>query len=495
MSAILGYADLMLDPNQSQSKNLNGLQAIRRNGEHLLELINNVLDLSKIEARHMTTERIPTQFPRLIAEAISMTRPRAIGKDLSLQLEFTTPVPREIRTDPLRLRQALVNLIGNAVKFTEAGTIVVKVSCTRSLDTHTEIRIDVVDTGVGISRDKQDKLFQPFSQSDLTTTRRFGGTGLGLTLSQSFIQLLGGDITFESEEGRGSIFSIHLPVGPINAEELVDGSKEAVKGEESLPKLNFPNASLAGCRVLLAEDGVDNREILAAFVRGAGAIVDVAVNGREAVAMALNSKLAGNQHDLILMDMQMPELDGYGATSELRRRGYTGPIVALTAHAMSTDRDKCLISGCNDYMSKPVQRQALLGLVSKFFTRKEQAISPPLAEAIAPAKTLRSPLADEPQFAGVLAGFVSRLPLTVAELRHCMESNTLPELSRAAHKLRGAGGSYELQELTDAASVVEDDLAAGATLAAIRPQCDALIATIRRIEGYDPNAESAKKAA
>ena len=272
IAAIIGYADLLLDPKRTNEARLNDVQSIRRNGRHLLAVINDVLDLSKIDAGGMTVERIPTDLPRLAVEAVSMTRPKAIEAGLALHVRFDTPVPRSALTDPLRLRQVLINLIGNAVKFTPAGTVTLRVSCDGPSDTNAVVRFRVIDTGVGMTPAEQARLFQPFVQADASTTRQFGGTGLGLTISRQFARLLGGDITVRVRApGRGSTFSVAVNVGPVRAEQMVAGMTEAGRNEVK-PRVATATvatdadalAGLPGC--CWPRTAIDNREILTAYL-------------------------------------------------------------------------------------------------------------------------------------------------------------------------------------------------------------------------------------
>jgi signal transduction histidine kinase/CheY-like chemotaxis protein/HPt (histidine-containing phosphotransfer) domain-containing protein len=504
MAAIIGYADLMLDPTRGDAQRQGDIQSIRRNGQHLLSVINDVLDLSKIEAGGMTVERIETDLPRLAAEAVSMTRPGAIEKGLTLRLAFDTPVPRFGLTDPLRLRQVLVNLIGNAVKFTPAGGVVtVRVACDGPDPADAGVRFLVQDTGIGMTDAELGRLFRPFVQADSSTTRRFGGTGLGLTISRQLVRLLGGDVTVRSRPGEGSTFTVAVRVGPALADRMIDGLAEATSpatvppGDADAGGPHLP----AGVRVLLAEDGEDNREILTAFLRAAGAEVSVADDGRCAVTAALAARDAGRPFAVVLMDMQMPVLDGYGATSELRRLGYAGPILALTAHAMASDRAKCVAAGCDDYLTKPVDRRSLVATIARHCARPPgaQHPDPPAVgtEAVVERASadsgadgpIHSALAGQPSLAPVDAAFVARLPSAVAELRRCQASGLSADLARAAHKLRGAGGSFGLAVVTTAAARVEDRLVAGAPVADVAADVAVLLATLRRVAGYDAAAE------
>jgi PAS domain S-box-containing protein len=381
MTAIVGYSDLLLDPARTPSDRSDALQVIRRNARHLLALINDVLDVSKIEAGQMTVERLEVDLPQLVAEVASLCRPKAVEKGLGFGVAFEGPIPKTVRTDPLRVKQVLTNLLGNATKFTAAGSITLRVACDAG-----RLKLDVTDTGIGLTPEQRDKLFQPFTQADESTTRKFGGTGLGLTISRRLARLLGGDVTVESTTGVGSTFTTTLDPGDLSDVQTLTGLTEAglrppPPEDDSLA--NLPR--LDGRRVLLAEDGEDNQMLITLYLRSAGAEVTVADNGRIGVDLATAERDAGRPFDLILTDMQMPELDGYGLAGELRRRGFTTPILALTAHAMSGDRERCVSAGCTDYLTKPIDRVALIRMMHRYLgaAGRKQVVAGKVANAIA----------------------------------------------------------------------------------------------------------------
>lgn len=444
----------------------------------------------------MFVERIVCDLPRIAAEAASMTRPKAMEKGLSLKLEFTTPIPRAGLTDPLRLRQVLVNLIGNAIKFTPAGSVIVRVSCDVPSKSDTSIRFQVVDTGVGMSGTEIQGLFRPFTQADVSTTRRFGGTGLGLTISRQFVRMLGGDISVQSEPGKGSTFTFETKVGPVAAENLVQGLTESGIENSQITGSADMAHRLDGVSVLLAEDGIDNREILTAYLRGAGALVETVENGQDAVRVALESHRNGKPFTVILMDMQMPIQDGYNATSELRRNGYDRPIIALTAHAMADDRAKCLAAGCSDYLSKPVERAVLVNTIlqnidlpgvpalNQNAPSQEEKVVPTVLDS-SETSVIRSDLASDSDFQSVLVSFVTRLPVIVGELTTFAKSRDMAGLTQSLHQLKGAGGSYGFGMLSQLAGAAEAKLLSGESIDAVEPQVAELVAYIQRIEGYD----------
>ncbi len=378
MGAIIGYADLLIDPAQPAEERAQCIQVIRRNGEHLLGLINDILDISKIEAGRMTVEEIETSPVQLAEEVVSLLHMRAAGKGITLRLEHALPLPR-FSSDPLRVRQVLMNIVGNAIKFTDTGGVVLRTSMDvdPAPDGRRLLRFQITDTGIGMSPEQLARLFRPFTQADTSMTRRFGGTGLGLMISQRLMGMLGGDIRISSEAGKGTAVTLTLAVRPTG--ELIES---AIAPAPAGPPVSPPAAGatvqkaappLQGRRILLAEDGPDNQRLISFHLRRAGADVTIAENGRHAVDAALRSLLDGAPFGLVLMDMQMPELDGYSATGLLRKKGWTRPIVALTAHAMSGDRERCLRAGCDDYMTKPVDKQALLAMCARWLAVERPA--------------------------------------------------------------------------------------------------------------------------
>ncbi|MCK4658657.1 MAG: PhnD/SsuA/transferrin family substrate-binding protein [Phycisphaerae bacterium] len=372
MTAILGFADVLLENGNLDKAPLERIEAahtIKRNGEYLIRIINDILDLSKIEAGKMIIERISCSPCRIIDEVASLVRMRAEAKGLSLGIECLGSIPETVHTDPTRLRQILLNLIDNAIKFTSSGGIRLITSLVKDSGSETFepcLQFDVVDTGVGIPADQISTLFEPFTQADSSTTRKFGGTGLGLTISKQLARLLGGDIEMvESQPSVGTRFRLTVSTGPLKGVKMVTEpfSTSAPAPEAPSPAAGAEQTNLHNCRVLLAEDGLDNQRLIAHVLKKAGAEVTVVENGKLAVDAALEERAAGNPFDVILMDMQMPVMDGYEATRLLRSQGYTSPIIALTAHAMAGDQEKCINAGCDAYATKPIDRKKLLQLI------------------------------------------------------------------------------------------------------------------------------------
>ena len=367
MTAILGFTDNLLDPELSESDRLNAVHTVRRNGEFLLSILNDILDLSKVEAGKMTIEQIACRPCDIIAEVISFVRVKADARNLKFEVESIGAIPEIIHSDSTRLRQILINLIGNAIKFTENGSVRLIVSLVDDNGV-SRLQFDVVDTGLGMTREQADSLFNPFTQADASTTRKFGGTGLGLTISKRFAELLGGDIVVaETKPGVGTRFRATINTGPLDGVEMIKESLSAAIVAHQSARLDpvTESVDLTGYRILLVEDGPDNQRLISHLLIKAGAEVRISENGKLAVDTVLKACQAKQPFNVILMDMQMPIMDGYEAASLLRQKGYSGRIIALTAHAMAGDRQKCLNSGCDDYAVKPINRDELLKTIQE----------------------------------------------------------------------------------------------------------------------------------
>ncbi len=384
MTAILGYAELLTcdelltsDPLQLRET----LQTIRRNGEHLLGLINDILDLSKIEAGKMVVERIACSPTELVAQVADIVRIRAVQKGLKFDVEYIGPMPETIRTDPTRLRQVLVNLLSNAIKFTESGAVRLLVRyCTRAPASQTlaalptpdaapaaaarscHVQFDVLDTGIGMSKEQMTRLFEPFSQADASTTRRFGGTGLGLAISRRLARALGGDVeVVDSAVGVGTRFRVSIDAGLVDQAQIENPG--GCRLAQPRPVVN--ESVCQGLKILLADDGPDNQRLIKRILERAGAFVAVVANGRDVIDQVLTSSASGAAFDLLLLDMQMPDVDGYEVARTLRRQGYSGAILALTADAMPGARERCIEAGCDEYAVKPIDRRAFFEAIGQ----------------------------------------------------------------------------------------------------------------------------------
>jgi signal transduction histidine kinase/CheY-like chemotaxis protein len=379
MTAILGYIDEIGGGCErrcefGENQMMGQVQIIRRNGKHLLQVINDILDVSKIEAGRLELEVARCDLVPLMFDVCGLMKVRAEAKQIALRVEPDGQVPVSIRTDALRLKQILVNLVSNAIKFTETGTVTLQARVQDETGQQPRLVLSVQDTGLGMTGEQLSNLFQPFAQADSSMTRRFGGSGLGLAISKQLAVLMGGDITVASTPGEGSVFHVTIPIDRDDLKSVVD-PVAFEQTSTALPVQAKPaqRIELAG-RVLLVEDGPDNQRLVKHILTRAGATVSVAENGQIGIEQVIEARAAGRPFDLILMDMQMPVLDGYAATTQLRAMGEEGPIIALTAHAMSEERQKCLDAGCTDYATKPIERAELFALLRQYIPAPTTAL-------------------------------------------------------------------------------------------------------------------------
>ena len=350
LTAILGYAEELGDPELTPASRQEAVEVIQHNGEHLMTIVNDILDLSKIEAGRMATEKVECQAERIAADVLRLMLPRAQAKGLQLQLQCASPMPRAIASDPTRIRQILINLVGNAIKFTRSGSVTIEIAPDFAAET---MRIAVVDSGVGIAPEALERLFGSFVQADSSTTRLHGGTGLGLHISRRLARMLGGDLQVTSEVGRGSTFTCTLATGPMQPAEA------GAAAPETAPRRRAVAPRLRG-RVLLAEDGLDNVRLLQRILAPTGIELTVVNNGADALAAVQRGT---PRFDAVLMDMQMPVMDGLTASRAIRATGAAMPIVALTANVMPEDRARASAAGCTHFATKPIDRAALYAML------------------------------------------------------------------------------------------------------------------------------------
>jgi len=361
MAAILGYADVLLG-HLKDPDNRSCVLIMKRNGEHLLSVINDILDLSRIEAGKLDVELDEVPLPQLVADIQSLMQVRAEEKKVKFNIEFKGEVPRAIQTDATRLRQVLINLIGNAIKFTDEGNVRLQVRFIKGASPPM-IEFAIVDTGIGMSEEQIQRLFRPFSQGDSSVTREYGGSGLGLAISQRLVEMMNGEMDLRSELGVGSTFFVRLPVASVEQIELVQPNLVVRNSPPEAPLAALPNLS---CKVLVVDDRRDVRHISQHFLEKAGATVATAEDGQQGIDAAVAARDNGVPFDLVVMDMQMPNVDGLQAVASIRSAGIEWPILALTADAMKGDRDRCLNGGCDDYLSKPIDHAELVNMVAKY---------------------------------------------------------------------------------------------------------------------------------
>jgi hypothetical protein len=361
LGAMLGFAELALDSKNTSPEEKSGyLATIIRNGQQLLHIVDEVLDLSKAESDQILVEKISFSLPKLLEDVSSLLTVKAQEKNLQLSITPVGKLPDRVTTDPLRLRQILINIVGNAIKFTEQGSVDVTV-CVQSAKKKSLLEFVVKDSGIGISDEQAPRLFQPFVQADSSMTRKYGGTGLGLFLARKLAKLLGGDVVLrKSDLLKGSEFVITVDItGDValkRSEVPVSGKKTGDSGAEPVPV-----AKPSEGRVLIVDDSEDNRVMMAAYLEKSSFTFDMAENGLEGVEKALQQN-----YDMVLMDIQMPKMDGFEAIKYLREKNYDGPVVAVTAHAMKGYRERCLSNGFDDYLCKPLSWTALKDVLNKF---------------------------------------------------------------------------------------------------------------------------------
>ena len=358
MTAVLGFTEVLKDSQLSEDDRKDAISRIENSGRALLRLIDDVLDISKIEAGKLTIQKTRFSPTEIATEVISVLQLSSVHRGIDLKLEVDPTTPATACSDPSRIRQILMNLVGNAVKFTPKGKVALRLAA----DGHRDLLFEVSDTGIGISEEDHSKLFQPFMQADASITRKFGGTGLGLVLSRKLAEQLGGTLELKSSRpGKGSVFVARISAAPFEFNQT-----KSHKGSQiNRPAIQSPRqATLDGFRILLAEDVPDNQVLMSRYLKSAGAIVEIANNGAEAIDLARD-----HEFDLVLMDLQMPKVDGIQATRELRASGFEKPILALTAHAMREETERSLEAGCNAHLTKPITKAALIDAVKSRISR------------------------------------------------------------------------------------------------------------------------------
>ncbi len=461
MNAIIGFSDLLSDERLTDEQMYN-VKAICNSGKHLLQLINDILDFSKIEASKLEIEMVECSFGQLLGSIESMMHALAAEKGLKFEIREDKALPANIRTDSSRLQQCLINLINNAIKFTEEGHVYLNVSLEDRND-QPHIHFSVEDTGIGIPLDRQDIIFESFSQADGSTSRKYGGTGLGLAITKQLVELMGGELTLTSEEGKGSTFSLVIPAGvDVTKQSLMDRHNVVDNTTISMEKTKQPEFS---GNVLVAEDVKTNQILVKSLLNKIGLTVTIAEDGREAVEKALNQEF-----DLILMDIQMPNMNGYEATQALRQKGITTPIIAQTANAMKGDDNKCLEAGCDDYLPKPIDRKELLEKLKKYLhsdtanqvdSIKSQVdelaelCSDDIDHKIINWEHLIDLLGDEESIREVVPVFLNDAKETFRKLAEAIQAGDTKGIEMHAHAIKGAAANIGDVRLSEIAHRVE----------------------------------------
>ena len=464
MNSIMGIADLLaktqLSPEQDKY-----VRIFRRAGDNLLNLINDILDLSKVEASQLELERTGFSLSELLEKVTEMVALRAHDKGLALVCEIAAKVPNELIGDPTRLQQVLLNLLGNAIKFTESGEVSLRATQDEDGSVPTALRFTITDTGIGIPGEKLGRVFERFTQADSSTTRRFGGSGLGLTISKRLVEAMGGRIWVESAVGKGSVFSFSVPF-----EILVGATRRAAVPVGAGPELPLPPL-----RILLAEDSPDNCMITVAYLEDTPYTIAIADTGAIACEM-----FAAGHYDLVLMDRQMPVMDGLTATRKIRAwemangRSPT-PIIALTASALKGDREKCLAAGCTAFLTKPIKQEVLLQAI-----KDRHAVVPVPVKEDSLGKD-PSLVLGNPKLAARIPVFLRNRRLDLETMLDALDRGDFETVERLGHDMKGAGASFGFQHITDLGGALEL-VARNADADASRKHIDELSAYLDRVE-------------
>jgi signal transduction histidine kinase/CheY-like chemotaxis protein/HPt (histidine-containing phosphotransfer) domain-containing protein len=470
MNAVIGFSEMLAEENLTPAQKKQ-VKIIRDSSRHLLQLINDILDFSKIEAGKMSVDIIDYGVENVLAGVESLMRPSAAEQRIEFEIVRNGPLPDVIRTDPTRLKQCLANLVANAIKFTEKGFVRLKVSG-ESTDGGDFIRFDVEDSGAGVSSDKVETIFEPFAQVDADTNRTFGGTGLGLTITRHLTELLGGNLTVKSVKGKGSVFSLTIPTG-IEQDKFKEPAAEEKKKNGKALSADIDDLKLSG-KVLIAEDSPTNQALIELLLKRIGLDSVVVENGQLAVEQAQTGEF-----NAILMDIQMPVMNGYEATRQLRKDGITIPIIALTACAMKGDDKKCFAAGCSDYLTKPIDRKKLTETLAKYLpVSDEKRPLEPVSADIQDAAKQPTPRKESASVDGsgieldyqmllervgneelideiipvFLRDNISRLEL----LAQAVEKNDTKEIKFYAHSLKGASATIGAAKIAELAKQLEN---------------------------------------
>ena len=436
LTSIIGFSEDMLEHGQLTEQNLISTTTIQRSGKHLLKVINEILDISKIESGKLEIEKLDTSIFILLDDLHALLDLQAQEKGLSFEIRYHFPLPEKIHTDPTRLKQILLNLCNNAIKFTKKGGVTIDVFMNVK---NNLIEFNISDTGIGIEQHKMDSIFSSFLQEDTSTTREYGGTGLGLSISKQLSEMLGGNISVTSTKGLGSIFKLAIDMGSSSEEHLVVKTPDR-NHENILPDASQRSQTKLNAKILLAEDNNDNQELIKLLISKTGCELDIAGNGKKAIGKAMTE-----DYDMILMDMQMPVMDGVEATKLLRQSGYDKPIIALTANARTKDIKACLAAGCSEFIPKPIDKKTFYASLNKHLNRK---LNTDQTNHDAMTKIMDT----------LSVKFISNLPTTLEKINTAIAEKDIPALKNVLHNLKGMGGSFGFPEISHCALQLENTL-------------------------------------
>jgi len=461
LTSIIGYSErIRFDKAKNRDEEKHMLDIVLQNGNHLLHLINDILDLSKVEANMLEVEKNDFSIIKVVEHARRLLNERALEKDIELDIIYNLPIPEKIHNDAIRTKQVVLNLASNAIRFTDYGKVVIEVSYDKNDDM---LVIDIKDTGIGMCADELDKLFKPFSQADVSISRRFGGTGLGLTISKRLIELMQGDITVQSVKGVGSRFTCRIKAGYDESENsfITEMNRENLLATEYEQPVE--GLSLTG-KLLLVEDTYEIRELVKAYIEDYGIEIDTAENGKEGLDLALR-----NNYDLVLMDIQMPVMNGKQAIAELRKQNYIKPVVALTADALTDHANEFSDMGFTEVLTKPIVINELISTIQRYVSNtkvdnSEEKVEVENLSSEEKCDTRVSQIDSDPQddiLHDLKIKYLKQLPGYVNDLKNALSKNDAQKAQAVLHQLKGISGSLGYNELTNIAVVASECLDGG----------------------------------
>ncbi len=439
LTSIVGFAEVLADRSTHIEDRVSITKTIIKNSVHLLRIINDILDISKIEANKMDFEKVDFSPVELISDIEELIKSQFTGKGIKFYIEYEFPLPNAVCNDSLRIKQILLNLCSNALKFTKAGKVCIKIHCNVEKEL---IYFTVIDSGIGLTIEQIDKIFHAFIQADSSTTREYGGTGLGLSLSKQFAEKMGGTITVENLHGIGSQFCVSISTGAIDKQQLIVGDPELPEKTDYI-KYQYDYSYHVKGSILVVEDNLDNQQLLSILFHDIGAEITYAENGQQAI-----DKVYNKTFDLILMDMQMPVMGGIEATKKLRESNYKKPIIAITANAMKSDYDMCIEAGCDDFLTKPVNKEKLFQVIYKYLKIENKEISN--EKIVSDVFAKRSLKMQE-----LILKFIRGLPQRIVKIEQYKKEREWKNMREVLHKIKGVGSSMGYPMITEIASGLE----------------------------------------
>ena len=475
LTAIIGFAELLSERSTHIEDRVSVSKTIVKNGKHLLKIINDILDISKIEANRMGFEKTYFSPVELILDVEEIVGNQFKEKGIQLFIEYNFPLPNLIYNDSLRTKQIILNLCSNSLKFTKAGKVSINICCDIEGE---KIFFTVIDSGIGLSEEQTSKIFDAFTQADSSTTRKYGGTGLGLSLSKQFAEKMGGTITVESMHGIGSQFCVSISTGKLDESQLIEGEAELPEKTDSIAYQYDHSCTVKGS-ILIVEDNEDNQQLLSIILCDIGAEITFAKNGKEALDKARNKT-----YDLILMDIQMPVMGGIEATKILRQSDYTNPIVALTANAMKSDYDMCIEAGCDGFLTKPIIKDKLFKTIYKYLEIEDENIHDD--KIISDILDKRSVKMRE-----LVLKFIRSLPERIEAIERFRNAKNWTSMRDELHKLKGIGTVMGYPMITEIATEldyevkIENELEVDTLLLNLKNICERVVKCIPDIISED----------